>query len=183
MREIETVAVIGTGDAGAALAIGAALAGCTVRLQDDDGRARDAAFDAIRRRVEAGCASGALTAAERQRVLDGVLITADLDEAVTSADLVVAPGAADPVVLGVRLAGAAELVRATAVLAGTVQRAVDAVAGALPQPGRLLALALDEVGGPVPRLDARAAPTTSLHALEVARGFAARVNRAARLAP
>ncbi len=183
MLELETVAVIGTGEAGPALAVGAALAGCTVRIHDADAAARDGAFEAIRRTVALACARGALTQAGRQRVLDGVLITADLEEAVTSADLVVAVAAVAPLAIAVQLAAVADLVRATAVLAATSREAVDAIAAALPQPGRVLALALEEVGGPVPRLEARPARTTSPHALDAGRAFAARVNGAAGIAP
>jgi 3-hydroxybutyryl-CoA dehydrogenase len=172
---IETVAVLGAGEAGTACAVLAALAGCAVRLHDADGASLGDAFEAVRRRVELGVAQGAFTATEKQRILDGILFTSDLDEAVTGADLAV-----DAATSPLPAACFAEL-RATAPIAAAGTTAAAALAASLPQPGRVLALRLAASGGPVPRLEVEPAPGTTGHALERARAFAARVNRAARL--
>jgi 3-hydroxybutyryl-CoA dehydrogenase len=177
LLSIQTVAVLGASEAGTACAVLAALAGCTVRLHDTDDAALGAASEAVRRRVDLGLAQGAFTATEKQRILDGVLFTSDLDEALTGADLAVdavASGSPPAAQLAVAL-------RATAAVAAAGATSPAALAAALPQPGRVLALRLSGSGGPVPRLELDPLPGTSGHVLERARGFAARVNRAARL--
>jgi 3-hydroxybutyryl-CoA dehydrogenase len=174
---IETVAVLGASEAGTACAVLAALAGCAVRVHDADETALAAASGAVRRRVELAIAQGAFTATERQRILDGVLFTADLDEALTGADLAVdaCAGRAPPV------ARLAEALRATTAVAAAGTTTPGDLAASLPQPGRVLALRLASSGGPVPRVEVLPAPATSAHVLARARDFAARVNRAARL--
>ena len=176
MLAIETVAVLGAGEPAQALALLSALAGCEVRLCDPDPEALARASEGLRRLVGVAVAGGALTPTERQQTLDGVLFTADPAEAATGADLAADLSFASPG----RLAELARWVRATSALA---TRAPDgeAVAG-IPHPGRVLALALVETGGPLPRLVVAFLPTTSAHARERAAHFAARVNRAARTA-
>jgi 3-hydroxybutyryl-CoA dehydrogenase len=176
LQTIETVAVLGASEAGTACAVLAALAGCTVRLHDPDPASLGGASEAVRRRVEIGVAQGAFTANERQRVLDGILFTSDLEEALTGADLAVDAASAPPPV-----ARLAEALRATAAIAAAGAMPPAALAAAVPQPGRVLALRLAASGGPVPRLEVEAAPATTGHVLARARAFAARVNRAARL--
>lgn len=178
MFSIHTVAVLGATEEGAACAVLAALAGCAVRLHDGAPGALDAASETLRRRVEVALASGAITRSERQRILDGLLITSDLEQALTGADLAVDAGGAAPADLCARLA---ETLRATSTVAAAGSRAPAELAARLPQPGRVIALRLGEAYGPVPRLDVVPAPTTSAHVLERARAFAARVNRAARI--
>ena len=178
MLAIETVAVLGAGEPAQALALLSALAGCEVRLCDPDPGALARASEGLRRLVDLAVAAGALTPSERQQTLDGVLFTPVLAEAATGADLAadLSPGPASPE----RLAGLARWVRATSALAA---RGADGeeIAG-IPHPGRVLALALVGTGGPLPRLEVAALPTTSAHARERAAHFAARVNRAARTA-
>lgn len=178
MVSIETVAVLGASEAGTACAVLAALAGCTVRLHDADAASLGAATEAVRRRVELGVAQGAFTATERQRILDGVLFTSDLDEALTGADLAV-DTAAGPLPAR-RLA---EALRATTAVAVAGATSAGELAAELPQPGRVLSLRLAGSGGPVPRVEIDPGPGTSRHVLERARAFAARLNRAARLSP
>jgi 3-hydroxyacyl-CoA dehydrogenase len=170
---IETVAVLGGSEGGAACAVLAALAGCAVRLHAAEG-ALSASCAAMRRRVDLALAQGAITPTERQRILDGVLFTSDLDLALTGADLAVDAGAGAPA------AALADGLRATATVA-TAGTTPTRLAAALPQPGRVLALRLADAHGPVPRVDVVGLPTTSPHVLERARSFAARVNRAARV--
>jgi 3-hydroxyacyl-CoA dehydrogenase len=159
----------------------ASLAGCAVRVFDASDAALERAFEAVRRRVEIAYASGVITRTERQRILDGLLFTPDLDEALTGADLAVnaaaGPEGRDDDVAG-HLAAA---LRATAAIAAAGGTAAAALAARVPQPGRVLALRLQEAQGPVPRLDVEAGPGTSAHVMERARAFAARVNRASRV--
>jgi 3-hydroxybutyryl-CoA dehydrogenase len=180
LLSIDTVAVLGASEAGTACAVLAALAGCTVRLHDPDDVSLGAASEAVRRRVDLGVAQGAFTATEKQRILDGVLFTSDLDEALTGADLAVdaAAGAAPRPGLAVHLAAA---LRATTAVAAAGAASPAELAAALPQPGRVVALRLAGSGGPVPRVEIDPVVGTSGHVLERARAFAARVNRAARL--
>lgn len=177
MFAIETVAVLGASEGGTACAVLAALAGCAVRLHGG-AASLDQAFEAVRRRADLAVAQGAITRSERQRILDGVLFTSDLDEALTGVDLAVDAGEAAPD-LCERLA---EALRATAGVAAAGAVSPDDLAARLPQPGRVFGLRLAASTGPVPRMDVIAAPGTSAHVLERARDFAARVNGAARIA-
>jgi hypothetical protein len=145
---------------------------------DDDG-AVGPALDAVRHKVEVGIAAGALTRTERQRILDGVLFTADLDEAVTGADLVVDAGPGRAVEQAARLSGLLGLTRASTPLAAAGAEAPVEGAAPLVHP-RALGLELCDVHGVVPRLQVLAGPATVLHALARAEAFALRVNRAAR---
>jgi hypothetical protein len=172
MLAIETVAVLGTGDVAQTCAILASLAGCAVRYHHPAPDALDRAFEAIRFRVDLAIERGQLTRSDRQRILDGILFTPDLEEAVTSADLV---AGLEPEGAGALLAGAAGLVRATAALVAPGLEPAAALADRVPQPGRVLALELDEAHG-FTRLRVRAAPRTSGHTLAGAEAFAARVN-------
>jgi 3-hydroxybutyryl-CoA dehydrogenase len=175
---IETVAVVGATAAGTTCAVLASLAGCAVRVFDPSDAALEHAFEAVRRRVEIACASGVITRTERQRILDGLLFTPDLDEALTGADLAVDAASPARDVAGHLAAG----LRATAAIAAAGDTPADALASRVPQPGRVLALRLADAQGPVPRLDVVPAPGTSPHVLERALAFAARVNRASRVA-
>jgi 3-hydroxyacyl-CoA dehydrogenase len=120
-----------------------------------------------------------ITRTERQRILDGLLFTPDLDEALTGADLAVDAAAGTGDGLAGHLAAA---LRATAAIAAAGVTPAAALASAVPQPGRVLSLRLADSQGPVPRLDVLPAPGTSPHVVERARAFAARVNRASRVA-
>lgn len=175
MQTIETVAVLGASEAGTACALLAALAGCTVRLHDPDDAALGAGSDALRGRVELGMAQGALTATERQRILDGVLFTPELDDALTGADLVIDAGRLPP-----PAARVGESLRATAVVAAAGATPPAALVAALPQPGRVVALRLAASDAPLPRVEVEPTPGTTGHVLERARAFAARANLAAR---
>ncbi len=178
MLPIETVAVVGATAEGTTCAVLASLAGCAVRVFDASGSALERAFETVRRRAEIAFASGIITRTERQRIFDGLLFTADLDEALTGADLAV-DAAAAPGDEVVALLSAA--LRATAAVAAAGETQAAALASRLPQPGRVLALRLADAQGPVPRLDVVPAPGTTPHVLERARAFAARVNRASRV--
>ncbi len=178
MLPIETVAVVGATAEGITCAVLASLAGCAVRVFDPSDPALERAFEAVRRRAEIAFASGIITRTERQRVLDGLLFTPDLDEALTGADLAVDAAASTGDEVVAQLAAA---LRATAAIAAAGETPASALAARVPQPGRVLALRLADAQGPVPRLDVVPAPGTSAHVLERARAFAARVNRASRV--
>ena len=174
MLEIETVAVLGASEGGTACAVLAALAGCAVRLHDPEGAL--SAPDAVRRLVELAVDQGALTLSQRQTILDGILFTNDLEEALTAADLAVDMGAGGPP----PARALAEALRATtAVAAAGVATSAD-LAATLPQPGRVLGLRLEPSGGPLPRVEVDPARGTSAHVLARVRAFAARVNLATR---
>ena len=88
----EVVAVLGADEEGCLLAQQAALAGCAVRLYDPDPASLQRAQERIRASVEQGLAAGRLRPEDKQRALDGILATVDLEEAVTHGDLVIETG-------------------------------------------------------------------------------------------
>lgn len=176
MDAIETVAILGSGDAAGAWALLAALARCAVRLHDPSLDALEAAATAMRERVDLATGGGMLTRSERQRVLDGVLFTQDLGEAATAADLLVDANSSwegDP---WPALAG---LLRATAAVAASGSRSPAEIAARLPHPGRVLSVRLVRVPGPLPRAQARPAARTTAHTLARVNRFVERLNRAA----
>lgn len=173
MLAIETAAVLGEGDEAHACAILASLAGCAVRFHVGAPGHLDRAFDAVRFRVDVAIERGLLTRSDRQRILDGLLFTPDLEEAVTAADLVVEQGV--PQGPGSRLLPAVRLVRATAALAAPDLATAGAVARAIAQPGRVLALALDRTSG-FTRLRVLPGPHTTPHARATVERFAERAN-------
>ena len=68
MLAIETVAVLGSGEAAMGAAIVASQSGCAVRLHDPAPEALDRAFAAIRFRVDLGIERGVLTRSDRQQI-------------------------------------------------------------------------------------------------------------------
>jgi 3-hydroxyacyl-CoA dehydrogenase len=175
VQNIETVAVLGATERGTACAVLAALAGCAVRIHDASDLLPGAS-EGLRRMAEVAFAHGVVTRTEVQRILDGVLFTSDLDEALTGADLAVDTGGSPP---PVDLLGGA--LRATSAVAAAGATPAAQLAAGLPQPGRVVALRLDSSVGPVPRIEVDAMPETSAHVIERARAFAVRLQRAARL--
>lgn len=176
MLTIETVAVMGASERGTACAVVIALAGCAVRLHDPDATVLASAADAVRRYVDRALTDGAIGVPGRQRILDGVLVTPDLDEALTGADLVVAAGAAEPAAVVEQLSHG---LRATSAIAAAGATTAAELAARVAQPGRVLALRLRDASGSVPRFEVVAGAATSPHVLARARAFAARVNEAA----
>jgi 3-hydroxyacyl-CoA dehydrogenase len=177
MQPIETVAVVGAMESGSTCAVLIALAGCAVRVHDPSPEALDRAFAGVRGRVELALAAGAITPSEKQRILDGVLFTPDLEEAATAADLVVHAAAASAP-LRARLE---ELLRATTAIVAADPADAAVLSSGLAHPGRVIALVLEDTQGPLPRLAVIPGPSTVGHVLERAAAFAARVNRAARV--
>jgi 3-hydroxybutyryl-CoA dehydrogenase len=180
MLAIETVAVVGTTETGTACAVLASLAGCAVRVHAEDAALLGPASEAVRHLVEVGLSAGGLTRGERQRILDGVLFTTDLEEAVTGADLVVDAGSDQPAAQAARLARLFRLTRASSPLAAAGRASPGELAAQVSQPSRVVVIRLCDVHGPVPRLDVLGGPATAHHALARAEAFALRVNRAAR---
>jgi 3-hydroxybutyryl-CoA dehydrogenase len=175
---IETVAVVGASERGTACAVAIALAGCAVRLHDPDATVLASAADAVRRYVDRALTGGAIGAPGRQRILDGVLVTPDLDEALTGADLFVAAGAAEPAAVVEQLSHG---LRATSAIAAAGATTAAELAARVAQPGRVLALRVRDASGSVPRFEVVAGAATSPHVLARAHAFAARVNEAASL--
>jgi 3-hydroxybutyryl-CoA dehydrogenase len=176
MMGIETVAVLGTGRDAVGFALLCSLAGLDVRIGDESQDALDAAFHALRQDVERALTGGLIDHEERQRILDGILITSEPDEATLGADLVVA---ATRDVDGARalVDRLARTCRATTVLA-TRHDPGEVSAGAL-QPGRIVGLELDPGEGPFPRVALRLRPGTTAHARARWEELAARLERAA----
>jgi 3-hydroxybutyryl-CoA dehydrogenase len=178
----DIVAVLGAGDEACGLAHVAALAGCAVRLCDPDHGSLTHAVGFIRAAVESDVASGRIAPDDRQRVLDHILVTSDLEEAVTHAELVIlALGPADghaPL-----LARLAELCLASTVVAlGTDNP--GALTEGFPQPGRVLGLgvplqaeAASSPSSDLAPVDIVPTPHTAPHAVERARHFARRLGR------
>jgi len=181
VTELECVTVVGAGARGAGIAWLSALAGFPVRLYDADPISLERAVDLLRGYVEQAVSLGYLCPGDRQRTLDGILATSDLDEAVTHADLVIetsSSGAEKQAVL-TRLG---ETCRASALLATTGLAAPASLARGVPQPGRIFGLRVPE---PMPLagvLAVVAGPETDPEALHLALGYAARLGHAVALA-
>lgn len=88
MDLLDPVAVLGAGPAACEAARRRAQTGHLVRLWAPHVDALDAAVARIREAVERLVAEGGATAADRQRTLDGILATTDLEEAVRGATVV-----------------------------------------------------------------------------------------------
>jgi 3-hydroxyacyl-CoA dehydrogenase len=177
VAEVEQLAIAGTGEDACALARLAALAGCTVRLCDPDPAALEGAQERIRAAVEAGLLAGLLGPADKQRALDGILATCDLDEAVTHADLVVEADASSAHARRALVLRLGQACRASAVLA-TSGGAPEELVDWLPQPGRLVGLRLPP-GREVGPVEVVASVETSAHALGIACRFVRRLGREA----
>jgi 3-hydroxybutyryl-CoA dehydrogenase len=171
---IETVAVLGAGEAAGVWALLAALARCAVRLHHASLDALETTATAVRERVDLATGTGLLTRTERQRILDGILFTPDLEEAVTAADLLVDAGA-EADLAWPQLAG---LLRASAPVAAAGPRTPAELARHLGHPGRLLLLRLVHVPGPLFRAELAPGPETVPHALARVRRWIERLNKA-----
>jgi len=171
---IDTVAVLGAGEAAGVWALLAALARCAVRLHDPSIDALETAATAVRERVDAATGSGALTRTERQRILDGILFTPDLEEAVTAADLVVDAGASP----GVSWMQVSDVLRASAILAAAEPRTIGEVADRLGRAARIVGVRLVKVPGLLYRAEATGGPETAGHVLARVRRWVDRINKA-----
>ncbi len=174
VRDVQLIAITGAGEEGCRLARVAALAGCAVRLHEPHPAALERAQEVIRAAIDGGLRAGRLGPADRQRALDGILVTTDLEEAVTHADLVVEATDATPEQRRALFMRLGDACRASALVA-TVAGDPDDLIDYLPQPGRLIGLRLPE--GEAPRLEVVAGIETSPHALGGARRLARRLGR------
>ncbi len=182
MLAIETVAVIGSGGDAHGCAILAALGGATVRLHHPAHDSLDRCFERLRFQVDLGVERGLLTRSDRQTILDGILVTPDLEEAVVGADLVADLDRDREGAEGGRRAGGGppllpvvELVRATAALAAPGAAAAEALAAAIAHPGRVLSVGIDGSRG-YARVAVAAIAPTSRHVLDGAAAWADRIN-------
>ena len=174
MRDIETMAVLGAGDTGNGVARAAALGGFHVRLYDPSPDALQRAIEHIRQGVQGAIARGRLSERDRQHILDGVLATTDLEEAVTDADLIID---AAPDLLDLKREIFAKLgasCRATAILATTSALRLEVIARGVPQPGRIVGLRFAEPVEDANRVEIVAALRTSPETVDRTRAFAAR---------
>jgi 3-hydroxybutyryl-CoA dehydrogenase len=177
MLEIETIAVFGAGHDAVRTALLCSLAGLEVRLSDARPQALDGAFRELRHEVDRALAAGILGHEERQRILDGILLTSSLDEAATGADLAFVAEPTEPAAARLLLWQLAASCRATALLATAADPA--ALGPDVPQPGRIVGLALEKADGSLPRLRVVTGPATTGHARARAVELAERVDRAA----
>jgi len=173
---LQTVAVIGAGDLGNGVARLAALCGLHVRLYDRSADALGRAVEHIRQGVQQAIARGRLSPADRQSILDGVLATSDLEEAVSGVDLVV-DAAPDLLALKRQLFSEIGSRCGEAAIATTSGLPLAEVAGAAPRPGLVVGLRFVEPLEDSDRLEIISLPATDLLAVERVRLFAARIGR------
>jgi len=177
--ETETLAILGAGDTGIAVARLAALAGLHVRLWDPSEAALRGALLLVRQQLEHAVRQGLAPAEHRQTILDGVLATTDLEEAVSGADAVLETGPEDPEVRRDVLARAAAAEPSATLLASGTLAAVGAQ---LPDPSRLAGLLLGErLGETAPKAVGTA--WSSSKALAAAQSVALALSRAAAVHP
>jgi len=177
--DAETLAILGAGDTGIAVARLAALAGLHVRLWDPSEGALRGALLLVRQQLEQAVRLGLAPAEHRQTILDGVLATTDLGEAVAGADAVLETGPDRPEVRLEILSRAAAAEPNAALL---TSGALDAVGPRLPDPSRLAGLVLGpSLGAEEPR--AVRTPSSSPETLARAQSVARALSRAAAIHP
>lgn len=173
---LETVAVIGAGDLGNGVARLAALGGLHVRLYDRSADSLRRAVEHIRQGVQQAVARGRLSPADRQGILDGVLATSDLEEAVTGAELVL-DAAPDLMALKRQLFADVGRCCGEATLATLTGLPLAEVARAAPRPGLVVGLRFAEPLEESDRVEIVSLPASEQSAVERARLFAARIGR------
>jgi 3-hydroxybutyryl-CoA dehydrogenase len=176
---LQTVAILGAGDEGVVAARLASLAGTSVRLWDASEASLRAGVLLVRIQLERAVREGSAPTEHRQQIMDGVLATTDLAEALAGADAVLDTGAAAPRIRQEVLARAAALEPAVPLV--TTGPVAD-LAVALPDPSRLAGLVLGERPG-LRSAEPVAGPATGARALEAARDLAALLASAAVVHP
>lgn len=171
--DVQTVAVIGAGDLGNGLARVAALRGLQVRLYDRSPDSLRRAVEHIRQGVLDAIAGGRLSAADRQDILDGVLATTDLEEAVSGVDLVLDAAPDLPALKRQLFQEIGD--RCQAPLATASGLPLAEVAGAAPRPAMVVGLRLGEPVEDSERLEIVSLAATDPLAVERVRRFAARL--------
>jgi 3-hydroxyacyl-CoA dehydrogenase len=96
VNDLLTIAVLGSGPQACELARARAQAGHLVRIYAPRADALAGAIERIRAAVDGLCVAGQLTGTERQRTLDGILGTTDLEEAIAGAAVVLDAREAPP---------------------------------------------------------------------------------------
>ena len=173
---VDTLAVLGAGDKGIGVALLGALAGLHVRLWDPSEDVLRGAILLVRQQLERAVRDGA-PPAHRQTILDGVLATIDLEEAVIGAGVVLETGPEAPDIRAEVLARAAVAEPGATLL---VSGRLEEVAARLQDPSRLAGLLLgDRIRAP----RAMGGSATSSAALEAARAIAAALAGAAAIHP
>ena len=172
------MAVIGAGDLGNGVARLAALGGLHVRLYDRSADSLRRAVEHIRQGVQEAIDRGRLSPEGRQSILDGVLATGDLEEAVGGAQLVVD---AAPDLMALKRQLFAEIGRCggEATLATVSALPLSEVAQAAPRPGQVVGLRFGEPIEESDRMEIVSLAATDLAAVERARLFASRIGRTA----
>jgi len=139
--DIRTAAVLGAGTMGHGIAQVAAMTGIGVWLRDVDQGYVDRAVERIRGNLDKGVAKGKVTDAARAEALGRIRTTTDVQEAVSTADVVIEAAPED---LEIKQAIFREVDRAApahALLAtNTSSLAVARIADALGDPGRLVGM-------------------------------------------
>jgi len=166
----EVIAIVGASRAACGWARRAADTGHAVRLHHSDPAALLQAQQCVREVVDRTAAEG-LGLARRQRILDGILATDDLAEAVTHAAVVVEALECTEVERRHLLMRLGEACRASAVVATAGEP--DALMDYLANPGRLIGFSLPNDPDLPPGSTVEIVPgvETAAHALERARLF------------
>ena len=172
---LQTLAVIGAGDLGNGVARLAALGGLHVRLYDRSADSLERAVEHIRQGVQEALARGRLSPAERQGILDGLIATSDLEEAVSGAELVV-DAAPDLLSLKRQLFSEIDRCGGSPIATASALQLAE-VAGAAPRPRLVVGLRFDEPLEASDRLEIVALAGTDPAAVERVRLFAARIGR------
>ncbi|HSM60017.1 MAG TPA: 3-hydroxyacyl-CoA dehydrogenase family protein [Longimicrobiales bacterium] len=89
MREIRRVAVLGAGTMGHGIAHACATSGYRVAMYDVDREANRRGVERIRQTLDKGVELGKVTDAQRHEALNRIMVTTDLQAAVSEADLVI----------------------------------------------------------------------------------------------
>lgn len=139
MFDISKVTVIGAGTMGHGIAQVAAAAGCQVRLYDVRGELVEAGLAKVRANLDAGVAKGKVSEEQRSSTLANLSGSAELEAAVSGAQLVV-EAVPEKLALKQELFGkVAAIVGEQAILAtNTSSLSVTAIASAVPAPGRVV---------------------------------------------
>jgi 3-hydroxyacyl-CoA dehydrogenase len=134
----EVIAVVGATRLALSLARRGADSGRAVRLYHREPSVLSQAQRLLREDIERGVREGFLSAARRQRILDGILVTGDLTEALTHAEVVLEQDDCSEMERRSLLMRLGQACRASAVVitAGEPDHFMDY----LPNPGRLLGL-------------------------------------------